>query len=286
MITYSTGNLNNGDPFKPGTEVVPVSRNYSSLNASGGVSIKRIRNLLVKISASTGYRSPNLAELSSNGLHEGSVRYEIGNPQLNIERNLCSDIFIQYQNRWLSVFATGYFNHFLDYIYLQGTNEEYLGFRVYRYQQQNADIKGYESGFTLGKKQLNLKASYCVVSGKTADAVNLPFIPANRVNTELKFTLRNFKMLSATAFHIGTTYVLKQDHPSEFETPTPSYHLLYAGACTDVIISKHKLQVTFSATNILNEVYYDHLSRYKYYNIYNQGRSFNITLNYFLNNER
>ncbi len=37
-----------------------------------------------RINLATGFRAPNLAELASDGTHEGTNRYEIGNINLNI----------------------------------------------------------------------------------------------------------------------------------------------------------------------------------------------------------
>jgi iron complex outermembrane receptor protein len=35
-------------------------------------------DLIVRLNLASGFRAPNLAELTSNGVHEGTNRYEIG----------------------------------------------------------------------------------------------------------------------------------------------------------------------------------------------------------------
>jgi iron complex outermembrane receptor protein len=37
---------------------------------------------LIRLNLASGFRAPNLAELTSNGVHEGTNRYEIGNSDL------------------------------------------------------------------------------------------------------------------------------------------------------------------------------------------------------------
>ena len=37
--------------------------------------------LVLKANAARGFRAPNIAELGSNGIHEGTIRYEIGQPE-------------------------------------------------------------------------------------------------------------------------------------------------------------------------------------------------------------
>jgi iron complex outermembrane receptor protein len=41
-----------------------------------------LADLIVRLNLASGFRAPNLAELTSNGVHEGTNRYEIGNSDL------------------------------------------------------------------------------------------------------------------------------------------------------------------------------------------------------------
>jgi iron complex outermembrane receptor protein len=51
--------------------------------------------------------SPNLAELS-NGVHEGTNRYEVGNSDLKTEQNVQSDINLEYNNSHFEFFVNGF----------------------------------------------------------------------------------------------------------------------------------------------------------------------------------
>jgi iron complex outermembrane receptor protein len=64
-------------------------------------------DLIVRLNLASGFRAPNLAELTSNGVHEGTNRYEIGNSDLKTEQNVQSDINLEY-NSHFEFFVNGF----------------------------------------------------------------------------------------------------------------------------------------------------------------------------------
>lgn len=71
---------------------------------------------------------------------------------------------------------------------------------------------------------------------------------------------------------------MAQNDAYQFVTATPGYWLLNAGAEWQKVFGSKEMTIGLSANNILNEVYYDHLSRFKYFGIYNIGR--NVSINF------
>ena len=65
----------------------------------------------------------------------------------------------------------------------------------------------------------------------------------------------------------------KQTHPAQFETPTSGYVLLNAGFNCSWETNARKITFSIIANNLLNENYFDHLSRFKDYGIHNIGRN-------------
>jgi iron complex outermembrane receptor protein len=65
-------------------------------------------DLIVRLNLASGFRAPNLAELTSNGVHEGTNRYEIGNSDLKTEQNVQSDINLEYNNSHFEFFVNGF----------------------------------------------------------------------------------------------------------------------------------------------------------------------------------
>src|SRR5438477_225753 len=133
--TFLTAGVNT-----PDKSIAPFNKALPSVNGSMGFAWNPNSNWNLKTNVGTGFRSGNLAELSSDGLHEGTLRYEIGDPDLKIEENINSEVSIHYSSRYFQFSVAAYLNHFLDYIYLAPTGTHYFGFDVFRYEQFAANL--------------------------------------------------------------------------------------------------------------------------------------------------
>lgn len=250
-------------------EIYPFSRWYTSVNGNAGVSLNPSSNWNLKFNVSTGYRSPNLAELSSNGLHEGTFRYEIGNPKMKAEQNLNSEVGINYESRVLDVYTAAYLNLFRNYIYLSPTGTQLYGFDIYRFLQGNARLYGSEVSVNLKpSEKFALENSFSNVTGKLASGNYLPFIPANKWTTDAVI-----KPVAVLRWRIGADIVSAQNYPGEFETATKGYWLLHTSFLWTMRKNGRDIRLTIAGDNLLNKTYYDHLSRFKYFGIYNMGRN-------------
>ena len=94
-------------------------------------------------------------------------------------------------------------------------------------------------------------------TGINSDTRPLPQIPPFKTKTSLKYSKGGFEIGSRVRFS-G-----KQDRTGEFETPTESYTLV--DAFSQYRLEGKSLLHTFSlnVNNLLNQEYYDHLSRIK-----------------------
>ena len=64
-----------------------LTETYDSFNGAIGIKLYLFKKIITRLNLATGFRAPNLAELTSDGIHEGTNRYEIGNPNLDSEQN-------------------------------------------------------------------------------------------------------------------------------------------------------------------------------------------------------
>jgi iron complex outermembrane receptor protein len=262
----------------PGKPIQPFNKTYPVFNGSLGAVANLSKNIFIKLNIGTGFRSGNLAELSSNGLHEGTFRYEIGDPDLKVEHNINSEAELSVTENGFSFSVTGFYNHFNNYIYLTPTGEKYISFDVYRFVQYNANLYGSEATlqFTIAQP-LKFQSEFSNVTGKLTNGNFLPFIPANKWHNALLYDFKDGNKLKNINCFIATDSYFSQNHPAEFETATPGYNLLNAGASADFITNKKIINISIAANNILNKNYFDHLSRFKEYGIHNIGR--NVVLN-------
>lgn len=269
IVTHQTGSFN-----PPTSEIPPFNRGFNDVNGSVGESLN-YKNLLLKVDLSSGFRSGNLAELSANGLHEGTPNWYIGNPDMKVEHCLDADISASWQYKWLTLRGSVFNNKFRNFIYLLPTDEEYFGFKIYRYEQTNATLKGFEAGFSIDKNEhFSFSMDYSYLDAKRTDGTWLPLTPGNRLLFESKYFLPAFASnWQHTFLSFGANYTQEQNNTDSFESPTPAYFILNAGAG----VSFKSVRILLTCRNLTNTLYYDHLSRLKYYGLFDMGR--NIVLN-------
>jgi iron complex outermembrane receptor protein len=269
IITYQTGSQ-----ISPAIELTPFNKGFNNLNGSLGESLN-LKNLLLKFDLSSGFRTGNLAELSANGLHEGTPNWYIGNPDMKVEQCLNADISSSWQYKWLTLRGSVFRNRFHNYIYLRPTNDELFGFNLFRYEQTNATLQGFEAGASIdNKKYFSFSFDYSYLDARRDDGSWLPFSPANRFLFDSKYFLPARSSKYQNAFiSFGVNYTQKQDHTDIYEIPSPGYWLINAGAG----VSFKSVRILLSCRNLADQKYYDFLSRLKYYGLNDMGR--NIVLN-------
>jgi len=269
IITHQTGSQ-----VSPAIELAPFSKGFNNINGSLGESLN-FKNLLIKFDLSSGFRTGNLAELSANGLHEGTPNWYLGNRNMKVEQCLNADISASWQNKWLSLRGSVFSNRFYNFIYLRPTNDELFGFNLFRYEQTNATLQGFEAGASIeNKKYFSLSLDYSYLDAHRDDGTWLPFSPANRFLFDSKY----FLPLRSSKYHnafisFGINSVQKQDHIDAYEIPSPGYWLINAGAG----MSFKSVRLLLTCRNLTDQKYYDFLSRLKYYGLNDIGR--NIVLN-------
>ena len=286
------------------------SRHFNGLTGSIGAVCNINKHFNVRLNLARGFRTPNMSELSSNGVHEGSIRYELGNQQLKAEYSLQADLGIDFTSRYVSAQVALFANRIDNYIFTHRLNQEIEeGYLTYAYTQGDARLLGFEAGIDFHPvHSIHFSNSFSYVDARlmhaSADTKYLPFTPAPHWASELKWEL--FHHSHTTVNHHHTTdaahrslfnnlYVaagldcyLKQTHiysADDTETKTPGYALLSLSAGSDIQVKGRKVaELYITADNLLDKAYQNHLSRLKYADvnavtgrrgIFNMGR--NIT---------
>ena len=266
------------------------TRNFSGLTGSIGAIYNITPKLNMRLNLSRGFRAPNLSELGSNGEHEGTFRYEIGNSQLSPENSWQLDWGVDYSSEIISTQLSLFANHIDNYIFLErltSATEENL----YQYKQGTARLLGFEAMVDIHPiEPLHFENSFSYVNARQLnqpeDSRWLPFTPAPRWNSDLRFDIiRDGRTLTNTFVSLGLECYLRQNNAHTAygtETATPSYTLLNITAGTDIRWHNRTVaSVYLSGTNLTNRAYQSHLSRLKYADgpgICNMGRSFGIKL--------
>ncbi|MCL7763501.1 TonB-dependent receptor [Polaribacter sp. Z014] len=262
-----------------------IDKSFNSFTTSLGYKASLTDKITTRINIASGFRAPNLAELTSNGVHEGTNRFEKGNNDLTNEQNFQFDLSLEYKTEHIELFANGFYNKINDYIYISPTGTIEDGNPVYNYLQEDAKLYGGEFGFHLHPHPLDwlhLESTFETVIGEQDNGNYLPLIPANSWKNTLRteFNIQNWLQQGYASLTLKSTF--SQNKVSEFETYSPSYNLLNFGFGGDIKINNIKFSTSVSANNILNKKYIDHLSRLKADGILNQGRNIVLGINFVL----
>ena len=277
-LRYDTRNITTQNYGALGEEgsFTAITKNYESFNASAGVKTNIGEQLTFRLNLASGFRAPNLAELTSNGVHEGSNRYEVGNPNLKTEQNLQTDINLEYNDSHFEFFVNGFYNKINNYIYSSPTGDIRDDNVVFDYVQNNAYLYGGEIGLHFHPHPLDwlhINSSFESVTGKKENGDYLPFIPANNWNNAIRVDFKQAKWLSDGYASFDVSHTFDQRNVSGFEIQTNDYTLLGIGLGGKITIGKTKFDVNLNGNNLLDKKYIAHLSRLKTDGIPNIGRN-------------
>ena len=286
---------------------VDFSRHFNGLTGSVGAVCNINDHFNLRLNLARGFRTPNMSELASNGVHEGSIRYEQGDRQLKAEYSLQADLGLDFSSRYVSAQLALFANRIDNYIFTHRIPEVIeSGYLTYAYTQGDARLLGFEAGFDFHPvHSVHFSNTFSYVDAQLISPSSpLTSTPAPKWTSELKWEL--FHHSHTTINHHHTTDVahrtlfnnlyvaagvdcyMRQSHvysADDTETVTPGYALLNLSAGTDIQIKGKKIaELYITADNLLDKAYQNHLSRLKYADVnsvtgrrgvYNMGR--NIT---------
>ncbi|HXB93409.1 MAG TPA: TonB-dependent receptor, partial [Puia sp.] len=100
---------------------------FNGMSFSLGGTCELSRILYVKANIARGWRAPNVAECAANGVHDGTVVYEIGDPKLTPETSLEEDVAVGINSPDVSMEADLFYNNIHNFIYAQGLQSVFGG---------------------------------------------------------------------------------------------------------------------------------------------------------------
>ena len=257
------------------------SRNFSSVSGSIGAVWNVCQHTNLRLNIARGFRAPNMSELGSDGIHEGTLRYEIGNPDLKPEYSWQADLSLDFSSEYISAQVALFANRIENYIFSERINEvKEEGFRTYKYTQGDARLLGFEAGFDLHPiHRVHFQNTFSFVDAQqmnaSEDAKYLPMTPAPRWTSELKYEITHHGHTTFNNAYValGLEYNFAQNNYyklDDTETRTPAYTLLSLSVGTDLNIHKKKVaELYVTADNLLDCAYQNHLSRLKYCDVNN-----------------
>ena len=311
-VRFDTRNINAGNLLDAGTiKGNEFTKSFSNVSGSVGLAAQVTKAVNLKFNIARGFRAPSIPELASNGAHEGTIRYEYGNTNLKSETSIQLDGGVEYSAEHISIGLSAFYNSFDNFIFYRkleamGGGDSLINVNgdvltAFKFDQTKAALTGLEATLDIHPHPLDwlhILNTFSIVSGQLRTPIEgnkyLPFIPATRLVTEFKGSfnnltknIRNFYV----KFEIDNTFDKKNVFTVyNTETKTAGYTLLNAGIGADFVNTKNQtlFSLSFSAINIADVGYQNHLSRLKYAEenlatgrngVFNMGRNFSIKLN-------
>ena len=269
--------------------VATQRRTYNSVTGNFGVLYHLSEPLALVLNVGRGFRAPSSFDLFANGVHEGTVAFERGNPALKNEHSLNTDLALRVQTSRVRAEVGAFANFIQNFIYSRPTAEtdSASGFQIFDVTQGNARLIGVEGAAEYHPTRwLHLEGTADYTNGEnTSTDTPLPSMPPFRATYTVRFEGNRAGWLENPYISIGGESDARQRRldPSEAAFFTQSgytpdaYTLLNFGAGFTVPTGRNGLRVDLALRNALDRKYTNFLSRYKTYAL-DPGRSFTVRL--------
>ena len=290
----------------------PLSKQTINFSAAAGLSYQYSNKSNFKINLSRGFRAAAVSELASNGIHEGSFRYELGNENLKSEYNHQLDFVYNYTSEHLNIEVSPFANFINNYIFIEkitsvegrdSTINSGDPANVFKFKQSNAFLYGSEIFVDFHPHPidwLHIENSFSFVNAIKINSTDstryLPFVPPAHYRVDVRAQTKSIGKSIKNAFvKFSVDHYFAQNKVYTAygtEQATPAYTLIGAGIGADLILSKQQtspIKLLLNIENLTDVIYQSHLSRLKYapinplsgrQGVFNMGRNLSIKLIY------
>jgi iron complex outermembrane receptor protein len=250
------------------------ARTWNSVTGNLGLLYHISEPVALVFNVGRGFRAPSSFDLYSNGVHEGTVAFERGNPNLRTEKSINTDLALRVQNSQLSLEVGTFVNIIQDYIYTvpTGTVDSASGFQIYDVTQGDARLTGLEAALQYHPTTyLHLQGTADYVRGQnTTTDQPLPQMPPFRATYTARLEGSHGAYLSVGGE--TNTHQNRLD-PAEAQFyadafggagyQSAPYTIVNVGAGLGLVAGNRTIQVDLSLRNAFNKAYADYLSRIK-----------------------
>lgn len=267
---------------------------FTGVTGSIGATYNFTEQFAVKVNLARGFRAPNIAEISANGVHPGTNIFQVGNDNFKPEFSLQEDIGLSYSSQHVVIDLSLFNNTISNYIFNQkvlaadgADSTDGRGSTYYKFQQAKANLYGGELSIDIHPvKSLHFENSVSAVYGLNKDIdpklksdsnKYLPFIPPLHGISELRYDFESKTHHLVNGFaKVQLDWHARQDRvylTDNTETPTPGYALFNAGIGAGVTNKRGRtiFNLSVMCNNLFDVAYQDHLSRLKYFEFYSSS---------------
>ena len=257
--------------------VVAQRRSYNSVTGNLGVLYRVAEPVAIVLNVGRGFRSPTASDLFSNGVHEGTVRYERGDATLSNETSFNSDLALRVQGKEVTLEIGGFANFIDNFIFPDPSGEidPESGLQIFDITQGNARLTGVESVIEFHPApfiHLRATADYTRGQNTTIDAP-LPFIPPFRATYGVRLEGSEHGWIENSYLSLGGESNARQTRVDPNDFAPDGYTLFNAAGGFGLSTGGRRVAIDLQLRNVFNKAYAGFLSRYKTYAL-DPGRNF------------
>lgn len=261
--------------------------NFSAVNFALG-SVYSEKKQLVRLNVSSGFRVPHLSELLSNGVHHGTLRYEIGNVNLTPENAIQFDVTYEVSGDHLSFVLNPFVSQIQDYITINPKDSMIDGVPVFNYEQlDQAQLYGVDFGLHYHPHFahiLHLESTFSYLRGTSGGSENLSLMPQPRISSSAVVRLDMKTKFRISEIVLQHHYFLPQNHVVSYETRSVDYSVFNLGLNMKSS-GKQPVELQVGARNLTNTKFINHLSSLKNIGLESPGLNLyvklSLTINYY-----
>ena len=271
------------DPLPPiGTGTPAQTRTYHSVTGNFGALFHVSEPVALVLNVGRGYRAPQAIELFANGVHEGTIQYDVGNPELDNETSVNTDLALRVQSGRVSLELGGFANYINNYIYFRPTGtfdspsggpedpcsdpEQFSCFQKFQAVQGDARLTGFEFSaeyHPTSYLHLSGTADYTRGQNRSTDQP-LPLVPPFRATYGARFEGKGNRFFLSPYVSVGGETNARQTKLDPDDIAPAGYTLANAGAGVGLATGPRVINIDVTLRNAFDKNYQSFLSRYKF----------------------
>jgi iron complex outermembrane receptor protein len=228
-----------------------MKRGFDAISGSLGASYEVARGVRLGLNGSHSQRAPSAEELFANGPHAGTQAFEIGDPDLAMEKSWGLEATASAERKGFSLSASVFRSWFHNYIFERRTGAFVDELPVFQIGQADARYSGVELE---GSVELAQWGDFAFSADGVADYVRAtiegagpaPRIPPLRLMGGVEAKSRRVDA------RVEVEWTAAQDRLAAFETPTHGFTLVNASLQVKPLKNNRNTSITLAANNLLD----------------------------------
>jgi iron complex outermembrane receptor protein len=256
-VTFQFGGRVENNRYRPENTDL-IKRDFTAFSGAAGARVALWSGGAFVANYTHAVRAPALEELYNNGPHDGTLSFEIGDPNLRVETSDGVDFALRHQTGRVRAEANFFYYNLKNFVFLAPTGEfdsDGSGLPIAQYLQGNSRFTGTELSLDVtAHKYFNVLAGLDYVNAELKDGTPLPRIAPLRGRFGIDAHYGNFS--------IRPEIVAVADQNKVFvnESRTPGY-AIFNTAATYILPGKHYTSIfSVNAFNLTDKLFYNHIS--------------------------